>query len=193
MLNNALPKTIVKLRDEGKGNFAHHILWFDEETLLFELRGHQYLRDSDVKYVINLYFLPTLFILLLFFFNADSSFVYVHSWWHIRQLMCNHLTCLNPCRKIVRMSATQTENPRISFESLPIKPPSHPTYDLWGVIKSALSEDAGDRGLHYFLFYMVLLFFPKHQFQVVLILRSDSSILFFIWNATKSRIYEWAV
>ncbi|ONI31654.1 hypothetical protein PRUPE_1G323900 [Prunus persica] len=49
-------------------------------------------------------------------------------------------------RKIVRMSATQTENPRISFESLPIKPPSHPTYDLWGVIKSALSEDAGDRG-----------------------------------------------
>ncbi|CAB4265159.1 unnamed protein product [Prunus armeniaca] len=52
----------------------------------------------------------------------------------------------SPIRNIVRMSATQTENTRISFESLPIKPPSHPTYDLWGIIKSALSEDAGDRG-----------------------------------------------
>ncbi|CAB4295755.1 unnamed protein product [Prunus armeniaca] len=52
----------------------------------------------------------------------------------------------SPIRNIVRMSATQTENTRISFESLPIKPPSHPTYDLSGIIKSALSEDAGDRG-----------------------------------------------
>lgn len=44
------------------------------------------------------------------------------------------------------MSATQAERPGLSSDSLPIKPPSHPTYDLWGVIKSALAEDAGDRG-----------------------------------------------
>lgn len=44
------------------------------------------------------------------------------------------------------MSATQIRNPGISFESMNIKPPSHPTYDLKGVIKLALAEDAGDRG-----------------------------------------------
>lgn len=81
------------------------------------------------------------------------------------------LTCLDPCRKIIRMSATQTENPRISFESLPIKPPSHPTYDLWGVIKSAIAEDAGDRGLNFFLV-------SKNLFQVVLVLRSNCSVQF---------------
>ncbi|KAL6189985.1 hypothetical protein ACLB2K_036386 [Fragaria x ananassa] len=52
----------------------------------------------------------------------------------------------SPIRQIIRMSATQAERPGLSFESLPIKPPSHPTYDLAGVIKSALAEDAGDRG-----------------------------------------------
>lgn len=81
------------------------------------------------------------------------------------------LTCLDPCRKIIRMSATQTENPRISFESLPIQPPSHPTYDLWGVIKSAIAEDAGDQGLKFF-------FVSKNLFQVVLVLRSNCSVRF---------------
>ncbi|XP_050373169.1 quinolinate phosphoribosyltransferase [decarboxylating] 1a [Argentina anserina] len=52
----------------------------------------------------------------------------------------------SPIRQIVRMSATQAEKPGLSFEALPIKPPSHPTYDLAGVIKSSLAEDAGDRG-----------------------------------------------
>jgi len=42
------------------------------------------------------------------------------------------------------MSVTETSNPGISFESMIIKPPSHPTYDLKGVIKLALAEDAGD-------------------------------------------------
>ncbi|XP_047306776.1 nicotinate-nucleotide pyrophosphorylase [carboxylating], chloroplastic-like [Impatiens glandulifera] len=45
-------------------------------------------------------------------------------------------------RFIVRMSAAGTKQ----SVSLPIKPPSHPTYDLKGVIKLALDEDAGDKG-----------------------------------------------
>ncbi|OVA13074.1 Quinolinate phosphoribosyl transferase [Macleaya cordata] len=50
-------------------------------------------------------------------------------------------------RRIIRMSATiGTSKPRISLESMAIKPPSHPTYDLKAVIKLALAEDAGDRG-----------------------------------------------
>lgn len=44
------------------------------------------------------------------------------------------------------MSATETKSTGLSFESMAIKPPSHPTYDLKGVIKLALAEDAGDRG-----------------------------------------------
>ncbi|CAK7326722.1 unnamed protein product [Dovyalis caffra] len=49
-------------------------------------------------------------------------------------------------RRIVKMSVTETRNPGMSFESMVIKPPSHPTYDLKGVIKLALAEDSGDRG-----------------------------------------------
>lgn len=49
-------------------------------------------------------------------------------------------------RQIVRMSASKTRNPRVTLESLVIKPPSHPTYDLKGIIKLALAEDAGDLG-----------------------------------------------
>lgn len=44
------------------------------------------------------------------------------------------------------MSASKTRNPRVTLESLVIKPPSHPTYDLKGIIKLALAEDAGDLG-----------------------------------------------
>lgn len=51
------------------------------------------------------------------------------------------------CRPIVRMSAIESKTFSISSESMAIKPPSHPTYDLNGVIKLALAEDAGDRGL----------------------------------------------
>nr|KYP76772.1 putative nicotinate-nucleotide pyrophosphorylase [carboxylating] [Cajanus cajan] len=49
-------------------------------------------------------------------------------------------------RKVVKMSATEVTSPQISFESFAIKPPEHPTYDLKGIIKLALAEDAGDRG-----------------------------------------------
>ncbi|XP_059655407.1 quinolinate phosphoribosyltransferase [decarboxylating] 1a [Cornus florida] len=48
-------------------------------------------------------------------------------------------------RLMMAMSA-DTKNPRPSLEHIPIKPPSHPTYDLKGVIKLALAEDAGYRG-----------------------------------------------
>ncbi|XVE92053.1 hypothetical protein REPUB_Repub01dG0064100 [Reevesia pubescens] len=49
-------------------------------------------------------------------------------------------------RHIVRMAAAQTTNAGVSFEAMAIKPPSHPTYDLKGIIKLALAEDAGNRG-----------------------------------------------
>ncbi|KAF6139181.1 hypothetical protein GIB67_023234 [Kingdonia uniflora] len=50
-------------------------------------------------------------------------------------------------RRVINMSATiGTKNPRVSLESMGIKPPSHPTYDLKVVIKLALAEDSGDRG-----------------------------------------------
>ncbi|XP_010265930.1 PREDICTED: nicotinate-nucleotide pyrophosphorylase [carboxylating], chloroplastic isoform X2 [Nelumbo nucifera] len=50
-------------------------------------------------------------------------------------------------RFFARMSsATGAKNPPVSLESLVVKPPSHPTYDLKAVIKLALSEDAGDLG-----------------------------------------------
>lgn len=45
------------------------------------------------------------------------------------------------------MSATATSsNLGVSIEPLVVNPPAHPTYDLKGVIKLALSEDAGDLG-----------------------------------------------
>ncbi|CAJ2674430.1 unnamed protein product [Trifolium pratense] len=49
-------------------------------------------------------------------------------------------------RRVVKMSATEVTNSTISYESFAIKPPLHPTYDLKGIIKLALAEDAGDRG-----------------------------------------------
>ncbi|KAL9324935.1 hypothetical protein ACSQ67_005580 [Phaseolus vulgaris] len=49
-------------------------------------------------------------------------------------------------RTVVKMSATEVTSSRISYESFAIKPPEHPTYDLKGIIKLALAEDAGDRG-----------------------------------------------
>ncbi|GFZ15910.1 quinolinate phoshoribosyltransferase [Actinidia rufa] len=44
------------------------------------------------------------------------------------------------------MSATANRNHGMSIQSVAVKPPSHPTYNLKGVIKLALAEDAGDRG-----------------------------------------------
>ncbi|XP_038971001.1 nicotinate-nucleotide pyrophosphorylase [carboxylating], chloroplastic [Phoenix dactylifera] len=49
-------------------------------------------------------------------------------------------------RRIVAMAMSGTRIPTASLESMVVKPPSHPTYDLKSVIALALSEDAGDRG-----------------------------------------------
>ncbi|CAI0544461.1 unnamed protein product [Linum tenue] len=51
-------------------------------------------------------------------------------------------------RPIVKMSASQAINPssRTLFKSMVIKPPSHPTYDMAGIIKLALAEDAANIG-----------------------------------------------
>ncbi|XP_062111070.1 quinolinate phosphoribosyltransferase [decarboxylating] 1a [Humulus lupulus] len=54
------------------------------------------------------------------------------------------LTSLSVQRRSDRMHATA--NPGVSIKSMVIEPPSHPTYDLNGVIKLALAEDAGDLG-----------------------------------------------
>lgn len=55
------------------------------------------------------------------------------------------------------MAATATAKAVISLQSMVVKPPSHPTYDLQGVIKLALAEDAGDRGSSCFLAFLSLL------------------------------------
>ncbi|MBA0734377.1 hypothetical protein Gogos_018291 [Gossypium gossypioides] len=49
-------------------------------------------------------------------------------------------------RRGVRMAAAHTIHAGLSLEAMAIKPPSHPTYDLNGIIKLALAEDAGNRG-----------------------------------------------
>lgn len=54
------------------------------------------------------------------------------------------------------MSAVETKNPNVVFQSMTIKPPSHPTYDLNGVIKLALAEDAGDQG--FFISFLICIF-----------------------------------
>lgn len=52
------------------------------------------------------------------------------------------------------MSSLTKEAPRIVVDPMVVRPPSHPTYDLKAVIRLALSEDAGDRGV--FLFFAPL-------------------------------------
>lgn len=54
---------------------------------------------------------------------------------------------VHSCRRGVRMAAAHTTHAGLSLEAMAIKPPSHPTYDLKGIIKLALAEDAGNRGL----------------------------------------------
>ncbi|KAJ0974521.1 hypothetical protein J5N97_016486 [Dioscorea zingiberensis] len=51
--------------------------------------------------------------------------------------------------RVVTMSAvdTSTTNHGALVGSMVVKPPSHPTYDMKAVIKLALAEDAGDRGI----------------------------------------------
>ena len=56
--------------------------------------------------------------------------------------------------RLVEMGGVES---RKSFESMAIKPPSHPTYDLTAIIKLALSEDVGDQGLIPFLSSIVIL------------------------------------
>ncbi|KAG5603993.1 hypothetical protein H5410_025485 [Solanum commersonii] len=60
-------------------------------------------------------------------------------------------TTVHPCaitapRLVVKMYAMATKNAGRTMDSLVVKPPAHPTYDLKGVIQLALSEDAGDLG-----------------------------------------------
>ncbi|XP_076914656.1 quinolinate phosphoribosyltransferase [decarboxylating] 1a-like [Bidens hawaiensis] len=54
--------------------------------------------------------------------------------------------CCSRNRLVVKMTATTSMNHVKSIEPVIVKPPVHPTYDLKGVIKLALSEDAGDKG-----------------------------------------------
>lgn len=55
------------------------------------------------------------------------------------------------------MAAT-ARYPRMSFESMALKPPLHPTYDLKETIKLALAEDAGGQGyLIFFIFFSFML------------------------------------
>lgn len=58
------------------------------------------------------------------------------------------------------MSAASVSDMIGSIESMEVNPPSHPTYDLKGLIRLALEEDAGDRGLFRFV-----LRFPSSHFN----------------------------
>ncbi|PKU76345.1 nicotinate-nucleotide pyrophosphorylase (carboxylating) [Dendrobium catenatum] len=49
-------------------------------------------------------------------------------------------------RKIFAMAAVEATGSMASADSLVVKLPFHPTYDLRGVVALALAEDAGDRG-----------------------------------------------
>uniref|UniRef100_B2RFS9 Quinolinate phosphoribosyltransferase [decarboxylating] 2, mitochondrial n=2 Tax=Nicotiana TaxID=4085 RepID=QPT2_NICGL len=55
-----------------------------------------------------------------------------------------HPYAITAPRLVVKMSAIATKNTRV--ESLEVKPPAHPTYDLKEVMQLALSEDAGNLG-----------------------------------------------
>ncbi|CAL9084705.1 unnamed protein product [Musa textilis] len=68
----------------------------------------------------------------------------------LRLLPCSVHASLRSSNRIMAVSASDAG--RIPFADVPVdsmavKPPSHPTYDLKAVIALALSEDAGDRGL----------------------------------------------
>lgn len=49
-------------------------------------------------------------------------------------------------RKIIAMSTSVSKDSGISVASVAIQPPSHPTYDLRGIIQLALAEDSADFG-----------------------------------------------
>ncbi|WOK99910.1 hypothetical protein Cni_G08622 [Canna indica] len=54
---------------------------------------------------------------------------------------------LRPSNRIMAISTSEAGRcVDVEVESMAVKPPSHPTYDLKAVIALALSEDAGDRG-----------------------------------------------
>ena len=93
---------------------------------------------------------PTSRFVLLFY--SKKRHIYLFIMVVVLNIVLFILSSLDCFRRIVKMSVTETSNPGISFESMIIKPPSHPTYDLKGVIKLALAEDAGDRGFDSSLF-----------------------------------------
>lgn len=77
------------------------------------------------------------------------------------------------------MAAT-ARNPIISFESMNLKPPLHPTYDLNGVIKLALAEDSGGQG--YLILSPILFSSSSKWFQwllnlVLFVLPSQGRVL----------------
>ncbi|KAF5778608.1 putative nicotinate-nucleotide diphosphorylase (carboxylating) [Helianthus annuus] len=54
--------------------------------------------------------------------------------------------CCSRNKLVVKMTAVTNVKHEKLIESVVVKPPVHPTYDLKGVIQLALSEDAGDKG-----------------------------------------------
>ncbi|KAK9121782.1 hypothetical protein Syun_019399 [Stephania yunnanensis] len=58
------------------------------------------------------------------------------------------LSFLTNIKGFIIISATiETKSPRLGWESMVIRPPSHPTYNINVVIKLALAEDARDQGV----------------------------------------------
>lgn len=67
------------------------------------------------------------------------------------------------------MSTSVSKDSGISVASVAIQPPSHPTYDLRGIIQLALAEDSADFGImDYFIInyledYMVMFGITSHS------------------------------
>lgn len=94
------------------------------------------------------------FVFLGLLYRSMSMYTYTQKMHMISLPAFYVFNCLGNCRHIVRMSATG--KPAISLESMVIKPPSHPTYDLKGVIKLALAEDVANQGYISLMFFSLL-------------------------------------
>uniref|UniRef100_A0A7N0ZVJ1 nicotinate-nucleotide diphosphorylase (carboxylating) n=2 Tax=Kalanchoe fedtschenkoi TaxID=63787 RepID=A0A7N0ZVJ1_KALFE len=76
-------------------------------------------------------------------YHYRRSIIGVGQW---RSLISSKPIFCNNSLRIVQISTEATMNGDLWTETCSVKPPSHPTYDLKGIIKLALQEDSGDRG-----------------------------------------------
>lgn len=94
-------------------------------------------------------------------------------------------------KRLVLMSAASVSDVIGSIESTEVNPPSHPTYDLKGLIRLALEEDAGDRGwnsdsLQFFFCRCFCLFYKFYAFHLH---NSVEILILLLYSATNSNVH----